>query len=133
MTNTTPWRDDDALAQPGQALSDQELAHLLALANGNAPSAITAINGTSRAQQQQLESSLRAKLGAFSKAHLITRAFVLGVLLPRCLTVLLIVATLGNGAQQDAIAQRLPRRPTQTASARLMRTQRGSSAGGRRA
>ena len=96
------------------------------------PSAIPAMTGTSRAQQQQLESSLRAKLGAFSKAHLITRAFVLGVLLPRCLTVLLIVATLGNGAQQDAIAQRLPRRPTQTASARLMRTQRGSSAGGRR-
>ena len=38
-----PWRDDDALAQPGQALSAQELAHLTALANGNAPSAITAM------------------------------------------------------------------------------------------
>ena len=99
-------------SQPGQALSEQELAHLLALANGNAPSAIAAINGTSRAQQQQLESSLRAKLGAFSKAHIITRAFVLGVLYLAASTVLLIVATLGNGAQQDAIAQRLPRRPT---------------------
>jgi DNA-binding CsgD family transcriptional regulator len=69
-----PWRDDDALTQPGQALSAQELAHLKALANGNAPSAITAINGTSRAQQQQLESTLRAKLGAVSKPHIITRA-----------------------------------------------------------
>ena len=55
MNNALTWRDDDALAQPGQALSAQELAHLKALANGNAPSAITAINGTSRAQQQQLE------------------------------------------------------------------------------
>lgn len=109
MTNTAPWRDDDALAQPGQALSAQELAHLKALANGNAPSAITAMNGTSRAQQQQLESSLRAKLGAFSKAHLITRAFVLGVLVPRCLCALLSLSLIAATGLQDQPAHRLTR------------------------
>ncbi len=103
-----PWRDDDALAQPGQALSEQELVHLLALANGNAPSAITAINGTSRAQQQQLESSLRAKLGAFSKAHIITRAFVLGVLMPRALCLLLAALSI-NASPGDLMATRAPR------------------------
>lgn len=133
MTNApnTSWRDDDVIGHPGQALTPQEIAHLVALANGNAPSAITAAHGTSRVEQQQLESTLRAKLGAISKAHLITRAFVLNVLLPRCLTVLLIVTTLGTATHQDAIAQRLPRRPTQSVSARLVRNQR--SAGGRRA
>ena len=103
-----PWRDDDALAQPGQALSAQELAHLTALANGIAPSAITAINGTSRIEQQQLESTLRAKLGAFSKAHLITRAFVLGVLVPRALCLLLAALSI-NASPGDLMATRAPR------------------------
>lgn len=103
-----PWRDDDALTQPGQALSAQELAHLKALANGNAPSAITAINGTSRAQQQQLESTLRAKLGAVSKPHIITRAFVLGVLMPRALCLLLAALSI-NASPGDLTATRAPR------------------------
>lgn len=117
-----PWRDDDAIAQPGQSLSQQELAHLVALANGNAPSVITAIHGTSRLQQQQLESSLRAKLGASSKAHLITRAFVLQVLLPRCLCALLAISLLATATHNDTLTPR-PARPSASV-ARLVRHHR---------
>lgn len=126
MSNPAPWRDDDAIALPGQQLTDAELQHLAALANGNGPEAITQMTGASRREQRELESSLRAKLAAFSKAHLITRAFVLGVLSSRALLVLLMLASLAQVTQDTA--QRAPRRPRSSISAgRLASASRSKS------
>lgn len=124
-TQRQQWRDDDVIAIPGQALSPAEIAHLEALANGNAPAAITAIHGTSRTEQQRLESGLRAKLGAFSKPHMIARAFVLGVLGPRALCLLLAALSI-NVSPGDLMATRAPR-PTRSpvSSHRQVRSQRG--------
>lgn len=127
ITQPAAWRDEDAIAQPGQALSEAELAHLLALANGNTPNAITRMHGTSATDQRRIESGLRAKLGAVSKPHMIARAFVLNVLLPRALIVFLAIATLGASQHTDAIAQRPARRPrTSVSAARLVRNNRSS-------
>lgn len=115
MNNATqrqPWRDDDVIGHPGQALTPEEIAHLVALANGNAPSAITVMHGTSRAAQQDLESSLRAKLAAFSKTHIIARAFVLGVIAPRALCLLLAALSI-NASPGDLMMTRTPR-PSRT-------------------
>ncbi|UYV20942.1 hypothetical protein K1Y77_17125 (plasmid) [Halomonas qaidamensis] len=111
MNNTAPrqqWRDDDVIGHPSQHLTPQEIAHLVALANGNAPSAITVMHGTSRTEQQQLERGLRAKLGAQSKPHMITRAFVLGVLLPRALCLMLAALSI-NASPGDLMAIRAPK------------------------
>lgn len=127
----TLWRDDDVIGHPGQQLTPQEIAHLVAIANGNTPSAITAEHGTSRAHQQQIESGLRAKLGAESKPHMIARAFVLHVLIPRALVVALMLATLGASNTPDAMAQRLPRRGRNTVSAvRVVRSSASSASSG---
>lgn len=131
MNNATQqcqqWQDDDVIGLPGQHLTPEEIAHLVALANGNTPSQITIMHGTSRGTQRDIESSLKAKLGALSKPHLVTRAFVLRVIAPRALMVLLAIATLGATHNPDAIAQRAPRRPQSSVSvARLVRTNRSS-------
>lgn len=107
-----PWRDDDVIGHPGQNLTPEEIAHLVALANGNTPSAITAMRGTSRAAQQDLESSLRAKLGAASKPHMIARAFVLAVIVPRALCLLLAALSI-NATPGDLMLTRTPR-PTRS-------------------
>lgn len=115
MNNTAhaqPWRDDDVIGMPGQALTPEEIAHLVALANGNTPNHITAMHGTSRGAQQDLESSLRAKLGALSKPHLIARAFVLGVIAPRALCLLLAALSI-HASPGDLMMTRAPR-PSRT-------------------
>lgn len=115
MNNATqrqPWQDDDVIGLPGQALTPEEIAHLVALANGNTPSHITIMHGTSRGAQQDIESSLKAKLGALSKPHMITRAFVLGVIAPRALCLLLAALSL-QASPGDLMATRAPR-PTRS-------------------
>jgi DNA-binding CsgD family transcriptional regulator len=115
MNNATQrpqWQDEDVIGHPGQHLTPEEIAHLVALANGNTPSAITQMHGTSRGAQQDLESSLKAKLGALSKPHLITRAFVLSVIAPRALCLLLAALSI-NASPGDITMTRTPR-PSRT-------------------
>lgn len=122
------WRDDDVIGLPGQALTPEEIAHLVALANGNAPSHITTLHGTSRAAQQEIESSLRAKLGALTKPHIIARAFVLGVIAPRALCLLLAALSI-HANPGDLMITRTPR-PSRTpvSSQRNVRSQAGVDA-----
>lgn len=124
---------EDVIAQPGQGLDLDELTHLHMLADGHTPSQITRSTGADRLRQQQLESSIRAKLGARSKPHMIARAFALDVLMPRSLrqALCILLAALSINAGSDSPTNRVPRRSrTPATQMRAGRASKSDTTGG---
>lgn len=80
---------EDVIGMPGQALSIAELRVLVGLADGETPNAIGAVIGADSNSFRMIERSIKAKLGAKTHPHMISRAFTLGVLVPRALCLLL--------------------------------------------
>lgn len=120
---------DDIIGQSAQNLTDSELAVLVALADGKTPSQIQNRLNIDNKGLRDHESQIRAKLGATSKPHMISRAFVLGVLMPRALCFMLAVTTAFTSTD-DAVRLR---RPSQIRSTRqITRTVRTSRNGGGR-
>lgn len=118
------YTGQDVIGQPGQNLSHLEISVLVGLADGNTPSEINAKNQIDRDQLRQVEGSLMAKLGARTKSHLISRGFILGVLVPRALCFSLILITTLS-INSDVLRARQPMRTrTPITAGRLIRNTR---------
>lgn len=81
--------NDDVIGLPGQNLSVLELGVLVAMANGNSQRDIQAATNTDSSTLRMVEMQVRAKLGARTPSHMISRGFALGVLIPRALCLML--------------------------------------------
>ena len=115
----------DIIGRAGQNLTAGELRTLVAIADGLTPSQINTQLNTSTQQIRDTESQIKAKLGAKSKTHMISRGFILGVLMPSALCLFLsIMAALAS--PDDSIRLR---RQTHARSTRIAQTHRvgGSS------
>lgn len=102
-----------------QNLNPTELSTLVRLADGDAPSDIAQATGQSTLELRHTEMTIRAKLGALSKPHMITRGFILGVLIPRALCCLLSICA-GLNISDDQLRTR-----QQRPSVRIGRNLRG--------
>lgn len=124
----TAWINDDVMGRPGQNLSPLELGVLVAMANGNSQRDIQEATQTDSATLRMVEFQVRAKLGAKTPAHMIARAFILGVLIPRelCLLLSLLCATEHAG---DANRNQTQRNGRAAPSSRLARDSGSRKAG----
>ena len=127
-------KGDEVIGLHGQNLSYQELDLLVSLADGLTPSQIATKLNTDTATIMKHEAQIRAKLGAKSKPHMISRGFVLGLLIPRafCFLLALTAAIPAAPKLQHDIGSR-PTRPSPVRTTRqLTRIVRiGRTAGGR--
>lgn len=98
---------EEVLGLPGQNLSAEELRLLVMLADGESNQAMSDALSMPVPALRFVENSAVRKLGARSRSHLISRAFMLGVLLPRALAVSLAVLLL-IGLVQHAMAPTAP-------------------------
>ncbi|MBU2708785.1 hypothetical protein KCM76_22520 [Zooshikella marina] len=95
-----------------QALTTEELHILVALADGKTDDEIEQALGTNITLASL---PIRAKLGARTKTHMISRAFLLQVLIPRALVVLLcasMVVAMDDGYRRERTRVRSPYRTT---------------------
>lgn len=84
----------EVIGRPGQNLDRRELRYLVGLADGE-PCATTAeAIGVRPDEMAFVEASIRGKLGARNKAHMLARAFTLGVLQARALIVFAVMAAI---------------------------------------
>lgn len=131
MTAFVEITGEDVIGRPGQSLNEAELAALVGLADGMPSRLLAAQMGVAESTLRYVEQSLQAKLGAKNKAHMITRGFTLGVLVPRALALLLCVIS-ALESDHDLLRQRFNRRPRNTAeSARMVRALPSASGNGR--
>lgn len=86
MSDDTEILGNEAMSVQSQSLTKQELHILVALADGKTDRQIEAELNTNVTIASR---PIFAKLGANTKSHMISRAFLLGVLLPRALSALL--------------------------------------------
>lgn len=122
---------EDVIGLPGQALNDAELRVLVGLADGQTPNTIGALLGVDSSGFRLLERTIKAKLGAKTHPHMISRGFTLGVLIPRALCLLLSV--LCAAEQSDDSNRNQTRRSSRTAPAsRLARSNVSRAASGSR-
>lgn len=121
---------EDVIGMPGQALSRAELRVLVGLADGETPNAIGALIGADSNSFRLIERSIKAKLGAKTHPHMISRAFTLGVLVPRalCLLLSLLCAT----EHVDDGNRNQTRRSRSAPASRLARTNVSRTASGSR-
>jgi DNA-binding CsgD family transcriptional regulator len=122
-------KNDDVIGMPGQNLSELEREILVAMANGNAQPAIMQATQIDPATFRMLELQVRKKLGASTPGHMVSRGFVLGVLLPRALCALIATSCVIAG-DQSSNRNRMPARSRIPASmARTTRAGTGSRNG----
>lgn len=112
---------EDVIGLPGQTLTSTELRALVGLADGHAPSAVAAALKADASTLRRLEASIKAKLGAKTHPHMITRGFVLGVLVPRALCLLLAVLGTLENLDLDGMRQRTPKRSRLASQSRLIK------------
>lgn len=123
---------DDVIGLAGQSLTDTELRVLVGYAEGMSPSAIAESISAGAIAVRSIESSIRAKLGARTHAHMISRAFTLGVLIPRALCLLLAAANAIDGTH-DALRTRNTRRSRSTPDSHLVMRRSIQTSSGRNA
>lgn len=111
---------EDVIGLPGQALNDSELRVLVGLADGETPNTIGAMLGIDITSFRLIERNIKAKLGAKTHPHMISRAFTLGVLVPRALCLLLSVLCATEHAD-DGNRNQTRRNSRNTPSSRLAR------------
>lgn len=119
---------DDVIGQPGQNLTDPELAILVAMANGNSSPTIAQAIKVDTSTLRLLEMRIRAKLGAKTPSHMVARGFILGVLLPRALC-MLIATSCAVATDHNSNRTRSPIRSRAPSS--LARITRAGSSNGR--
>lgn len=83
----------DVIGMPGQNLTQPELFVLVGLADGIPAQVLADRMHAEPITLRQVENTIQAKLGAKNKAHMITRGFTLGVLIPNALCLLLGLAS----------------------------------------
>lgn len=114
-------RGRDVIGRPGQQLTAEELGTLVQLADGVPAALIAERLGLDRYALRDLEASIQAKLGATNKAHMITRGFTLGVLIPNALCLLLAIGA-ALAIDQTALRPRTQHGPRSPETARLLRS-----------
>lgn len=96
---------NEVVASPGHGLTAKELGILLLHGEGESQTRIMVLSGMSQADLHMTEKSIRAKLGARTPTHMISRAFQLGVLASRALC---LVLALASTDYQDGMKNRSP-------------------------
>jgi len=86
---------EEVIVEPGQGLDNRELRYLLGLADGESNEELASVIGVRREELPFIEASIRNKLGAKTKSHMIARAFNFGVLKTRAIAALALVAVVG--------------------------------------
>jgi DNA-binding CsgD family transcriptional regulator len=131
MFATLEVQGEEVVGVPGQNLTTEELRALVATADG-LPSALLATSmQLDELQVRHLERSIQAKLGAKNKAHMITRGFTLGVLMPQALCLCLCVIS-ALELDHDFFRQRSQRRTRTTQEhSRLVKTSPAMAGSGR--
>lgn len=84
---------EEVVVEPGQGLDSREQRYLLGLAEGETNEEVASALGVRKEELPFIEASIRNKLGAKTKSHMLSRAFNLGVLQTRALFALALVAT----------------------------------------
>lgn len=122
---------EEVIGRASQALTWEELRVLVGLADGETPNGISEAIGADKTAILLHERSIKAKLGAKTHPHMISRGFTLGVLLPRALCILLCTVS-ALEVDHDFLRPRSQRR-TRTAPehSRLVKSS-PSTAGGSR-
>jgi DNA-binding CsgD family transcriptional regulator len=82
---------DEVIGYPGQNLTNNELFVLVKTAEGFPTPVIAQELHIDDAGMRMVERNILSKLGAKNKAHMITRGFTLGVLVPQALCLMLCV------------------------------------------
>lgn len=82
---------DEVIGYPGQNLTDSELFVLVKTAEGFPTPVIAQELQVDDVGMRLVERNILSKLGAKNKAHMITRGFTLGVLVPQALCLMLCV------------------------------------------
>lgn len=99
----------EVIGTPGQNLDERELRYLVGLADGDNTAQLTAATGVQPHQLAFVEASIRNKLGARNKSHMLARAFTLGVLQTRALVAFgLLAALIGMSSFLYFKQQRIP-------------------------
>ncbi|MHA6236849.1 hypothetical protein [Pseudomonas fluorescens group sp. PF-69] len=89
---------ENLIITPGQNLTQRELGLLACMAEGYTMPEQAQATGLHEEALPLVEGRIRGKLGARTQAHMIARAFVLGVLRPRHLMIIGLAAGLGYSA-----------------------------------
>lgn len=82
---------EEVIGYPGQNLTDKELFVLVKTAEGFPTPIIANELQLDEMGMRMVERNILSKLGAKNKAHMITRGFTLGVLVPQALCLMLCV------------------------------------------
>jgi len=82
----------EVVAEPGQRLDNRELRYLLGLAEGETNEEVASVIDVRKEELPFIEASIRGKLGARSKKHMLALAFTLGVIHSRALAALFVLA-----------------------------------------
>lgn len=122
---------EDVIGLPGQSLNSAELRVLVGLADGQTPNTIGALLGVDSSGFRLLERTIKAKLGAKTHPHMISRAFTLGVLIPRALCLLLSVIC-ATEHTDDANRNQTRRNSRSAPASRLARSNTTRTASGSR-
>lgn len=119
----------EVIGNPGQNLTQDELFVLVKTAEGFPTPVIAAELNIDDAGMRLVERNILGKLGAKNKAHMITRGFNLGVLIPQALCLMLcVIASLE--VDDDFNRPRSQRRSrTLTEHSRTVRTSPASAGG----
>lgn len=120
---------DEVIGYPGQNLTDNELFVLVKTAEGFPTPVIAEELHLDDISMRMVERNILSKLGAKNKAHMITRGFTLGVLVPQALCLMLCVIAVLE-VDTDFNRQRSQRRSrTLTEHTRTTRTSPASAGG----
>lgn len=120
---------DEVIGYPGQNLTDNELFVLVKTAEGFPTPVIAVELNIDDAGMRMVERNILSKLGAKNKAHMITRGFTLGVLVPQALCLMLCVMA-ALEVDDDFNRPRSQRRSrTLTEHSRTLRTSVASAGG----
>lgn len=128
MTAYAEIRGTDVIGMPGQNLDARELFVLVGLADGTPSQKLADQLKVDHYAVRDIEAAVQAKLGAKNKAHMITRGFTLGVLVPNALCLLLGLAAVLE-IDHSFTRPRTPRR--QRGGSEVVRVIRTATAGGR--
>ena len=120
---------DEVIGYPGQNLTDHELFVLVKTAEGFPTPVIAQELHMDEGSMRLVERNILSKLGAKNKAHMITRGFTLGVLVPQALCLMLCVISVLE-VDTDFNRQRSQRRSrTLSEHSRTVRTSVASAGG----
>lgn len=84
----------EVIGTQGEGLDMRELRYIVGLADGESIPVLALATGLRADELPFLEANIRGKLGARTKLHMLSRAFILGVLQSRSLLAFILLAAL---------------------------------------